>query len=539
MLPDHILFDFYYKLYCEKKVCLLVVEFQSIEVLSRLLKLRNKRTYLLKIFQALVDHDADILKNIVVKFEQHECQNVTKFAFGMNLATFYNEGGWCVEAIKVYRICDVLVNSLPGDRAVVLKQMIDLFQRRLHTETNYCLFKEAESTIIEADKVVEELEKLNELPNLAALYSNYSALYFRRSEYDKAYKWSIRAMKLLDDNLPLRVIIDVLRQASKSSVVYRRFPQAGLLINQAMGLATKLYEIDEHPQYSDTLMDYAFYFLSYDSIQESVNYYEKALKIRKNVFEKNNLQVAVGLENLSYAHYVNEYSSGNFYYAREYAERAVRIMERILPSDHLMLASVKRVKALILEEIALDMRNTHTQFSQEKILQEAEKLHKDALALSHIAFGERNVQTAKHYGNLGRLYQSMSNYEEAEKMHLRAIAIKEELLGPKDYEVGLSIGHLASLYNYHMKKQGDAEKLYLRSIQIGLELFGDSYSGLEYDYRGLIHAYTELQDLPNLLHYSYIFREWKRKRERLVVLPPEIQDPLPVKTIAEQFLNLC
>jgi hypothetical protein len=29
-------------------------------------------------------------------------------------------------------------------------------------------------------------------------------------------------------------------------------------------------------------------------------------------------------------------------------------MEKLLPEDHLMLASVKRVKALILEEMALD-----------------------------------------------------------------------------------------------------------------------------------------------------------------------------------------
>jgi hypothetical protein len=29
-------------------------------------------------------------------------------------------------------------------------------------------------------------------------------------------------------------------------------------------------------------------------------------------------------------------------------------MEKLLPKEHLMLASVKRVKALILEEIALD-----------------------------------------------------------------------------------------------------------------------------------------------------------------------------------------
>lgn len=113
-----------------------------------------------------------------------------------------------------------------------------------------------------------------------------------------------------------RIIVEVLRQTSKSCVVKRRYNQASLLIRQAVSLASQLYEIDGHPQYSNTLMDYAFYLLHFDSVKESVNVYERALAIRKEVFEKNNILVAIGYEDLAYALYVNEYSSGNFYTAR-------------------------------------------------------------------------------------------------------------------------------------------------------------------------------------------------------------------------------
>lgn len=65
-------------------------------------------------------------------------------------------------------------------------------------------------------------------------------------------------------------------------------------------------------------------------------------------------------------------------------------------------------KALILEEIALDSLSKE---AKEKNLQEAQELHLQSLALARKAFGENNVQTAKHYGNLGRLYQSMQRYE--------------------------------------------------------------------------------------------------------------------------------
>lgn len=182
------------------------------------------------------------------------------------------------------------------------------------------------------------------------------------------------------------------------------------------------------------------------------------------------------------------------------------------------------------------------------------------MQLAHSAFGEKNVQTAKHYGNLGRLYQSMRKYkvnikcfnlyarfqnitlQDAERMHLRAIAIKEELLGREDYEVGLSIGHLASLYNYHMNQHKKAEKLYYRSIEISLKLFGKAYSGLEYDYRGLLHVYTELKDTDRMLEYYYILSDWKELRLKYNhkdVDPTNILErPKSITEITQHFFDM-
>lgn len=54
---------------------------------------------------------------------------------------------------------------------------------------------------------------------------------------------------------------------------------------------------------------------------------------------------------------------------------------------------------------------SYLMFSAPSLLEESEALHKAALQLSMMAFGEKNVQTAKHYGNLGRLYQSMQKFQ--------------------------------------------------------------------------------------------------------------------------------
>lgn len=236
------------------------------------------------------------------------------------------------------------------------------------------------------------------------------------------------------------------------------------------------------------------------------------MQIRKSSLNHDNLLVARAYEELAYATYVYQYNRGHFDNARHSAETALSIMNRIIPSNHLLVASAQRVLALILEEIAIDLTD---KTKSDNMLARAEELHLSAVRLSIGAFGEKNVQTAKHYGNLGRLYQTMERYEEAEQMHLKAIGIKENLLGEDDYEVALSIGHLASLYNYDLNQYDNAEPLYLRSISICHRLFGPSYSGLEYDYRGLIRIYDETGDWVNFNKYVYLLRDWTDlKREK-------------------------
>lgn len=233
--------------------------------------------------------------------------------------------------------------------------------------------------------------------------------------------------------------------------------------------------------------------------------------------------------------------SNTVFSCSENADRSIRIMERILPKDHIRFASIKRVKALILEEIALDLRENYNYHSStntnEEYLEKAEQLHQFALDLSYKAFGEMNVQTAKHYGNLGRLYQTMRLYQEAEKMHLRSIEIKEKLLGKVDYEVGLSVGHLASLYNYHMGQYQNAERLYKRSIAINLNLFGETYSGLEYDYRGLVHVYNKLKNPTLASSYNMKMSQWQQLRKN-IKHEEKVDDLMPLKTLLKTFFQL-
>ncbi|KAK7870966.1 hypothetical protein R5R35_012177 [Gryllus longicercus] len=540
-LPESLLFDLYHKLYLDKRLCLLSGEFSDLDVFARMLKVTNRRLHLLKSFQSLMDHDSRVAQDLALSYQMRcvglngcQCKEST-IDLGLRLGGFLSDAGWFAESERVLLACKELCQST-DPTGPNLRKLLECCHKLLRTQAAFCQFAGAQKSYQLALEVVAQLQNLQEPTNLSGLFTEFSVLHFSRSEYDEAHRWSLQALRRVH-NAPVRLAVDVLRQAAKACVLKREFRRAGLLAKQAVCLTRDVYNTD-HPKYADALLDYGFYLLNFDCIRQSVALYEMALDIRKAMFGKVNLHVAVAHEDLAYALYVHEYSSGRFLKAREHADKAIAIMERLLPEDHLMLASVKRVKALILEEIALDTMIHNS--GMNILLSKAEELHQSALKLAVATFGEKNVQTAKHFGNLGRLYQSMKKFQEAEIMHLKAIAIKEELLGCDDYEVGLSIGHLASLYNYHMKKYRKAEQLYYRSIGISLKLFGENYSGLEYDYRGLMHVYHELKDVEKVAEYQYLLNNWRLHRE----MHAQKEDPplglfepaLPLQTLAEQAL---
>uniref|UniRef100_A0A674GWQ3 Amyloid beta protein binding protein 2 n=1 Tax=Taeniopygia guttata TaxID=59729 RepID=A0A674GWQ3_TAEGU len=483
-LPENIQFDVYYKLYQQGRLCQLGSEFCELEVFAKVLRALDKRHLLHHCFQALMDHGVKVASVLAYSFSRR-CSYIAEsdaavkekaIQIGFVLGGFLSDAGWYSDAEKVFLSCLQLCTL--HDEILHWFRAVECCVRLLHVRNGNCKYHLGEETFKLAQSYMDKLAKHGQQANKAALYGELCALLFAKSHYDEAYKWCIEAMKEITVGLPVKVVVDVLRQASKT-----------------------------------------------------------ALDIRQSVFGGKNIHVATAHEDLAYSSYVHQYSSGKFDNALFHAERAIGIITHILPEDHLLLASSKRVKALILEEIAIDCHNKET---EQRLLQEAHDLHLSSLQLAKKAFGEFNVQTAKHYGNLGRLYQSMRKFKEAEEMHIKAIQIKEQLLGQEDYEVALSVGHLASLYNYDMNQYENAEKLYLRSIAIGKKLFGEGYSGLEYDYRGLIKLYNSIGNYEKVFEYHNILANWNRLRDRQFSVTDALEDvstsPQSTEEVVQSFL---
>ncbi|XP_028396719.1 amyloid protein-binding protein 2-like [Dendronephthya gigantea] len=516
-LPGGIQCDVYRQMYNCGHLKALETELTCFENVTKLLRASERRLLLYKPLQSLCDSGINVG---VILCEEYSCQ-VLQYVrlkdcdrcqklvpLGISLGNLFFEMGWFYEADKIFYCVLQLCKELDPKP---FKIILFCHTRLLQIRTANCQFSSAKDSYEQAVELASQLESLSSFPvSWIPISLGKCQLLFAMNHYREAYQDCLKLLTQVNSHLPVKVIVDILRIASKACVVKRKYRKAEYLVTHAVELARQHFG-EQHPTYADCLVDYGFYLLNVDSVNSAVKIYQTVLDIRESVFGENNLCVAMVHEDLGYASYVQEYSSGEFENARWHAQMAIDIISRIMPQDHLLLASSKRVKALVLEEIAIDRD------LEEEKLDEAQNLHLASLLLARQAFGEDNVQIAKHFGNLGRLYQSMKRYHEAEEMHKRAIEIKERLLGKEDYEVALSLGHLASLYTYDMNMYDQAEQLYIRSIAIGRKLFGDGYSGLEYDYRGLIHLYKSTGNFVEMLNYSHILERWHGLRENQAV----------------------
>jgi len=90
--------------------------------------------------------------------------------------------------------------------------------------------------------------------------------------YQQSNKWIQKAMDQLHEKLPITIIVQVLGQASKVCVVKRDFNKAKYLMYQALSRA-HLYYGSGNPKLAALLLDFGFYLLNSDQIEQSVVVY--------------------------------------------------------------------------------------------------------------------------------------------------------------------------------------------------------------------------------------------------------------------------
>lgn len=153
----------------------------------------------------------------------------------------------------------------------------------------------ARVTFETATLILKKLEDkfLCEDINLAGLYSAFSGLHYLECDYSAALEWSVKALEQLmrkgkeggGRKVEPRLEIDILRQCAKACVVKREFHKAELLVKEAVYLARDVYGANS-VKYGDALLDFGYYLLNRDSVQQAISVYrvKKYKFFNKNFF---------------------------------------------------------------------------------------------------------------------------------------------------------------------------------------------------------------------------------------------------------------
>lgn len=512
----------------------------DLNLFSKYLEVTNYRSELFTIFQICIQingfqfpkHLADEWIKIDIQDESNSVY-IHHIDQGLKLGIFLGDAGWFSECALVlshtYKI--ITTKWLCHDQNLKLVKIIQCLTKWLLVVSNYHNFEEAKVVLqhmLHTIGIIEKIERRKLC--IAYAYVAVSQYYYVLMEFNEAWSWAFKAVYELQDKSADILKLLVISHAIRVCSVLNKLSTARKLINQ---LHTYEKEIDQNVDV-DILLNIACYSLKADLAKDSINSYYIALDSRRNLFGYYNLHTAIVFVDYAYARYVCDYSTTDFNEAMRSILQGIFIMEKIgLPNDNMLLVNAGRIKALILEEKALDIMDRGIDIyihdgirdlqadgikrllerMKRNMLNEAEALHLKALQVSLQAVGVKALLTAKSYCNLGRLYQSQEKYTQSEQMHLKAIEIKESILGKDNPEVALSLGHLASLYTYQLKKYQEAEVLYLRSKTIYETTYGQQYTGLLYDFQGLVEVYRELNDIEKCNQYTENMRRFHETRE--------------------------
>ena len=230
-----------------------------------------------------------------------------------------------------------------------------------------------------------------------------------------------------------------------------------------------IYSISPEFRETDILEIYLFLAETlhhYCELEKAKEYYEWALKIRKEQLGANHVDVAKSYNNLG-----TVYSDkGDQEKAKEYYEWALKIRKEQLGANHV--------------DVARSYNNLGNVYSGKGDLEKAKEYYEWALKIRKKQLGAKHVDVAASYNNLGNLYSGKGDLEKAKEYYEWAVKIQKEQLGANHVDVAKSCNNLGTVYS----DKGDLEKgkeYYEWALKIKKEQLGAIHVDVATSYNNL------------------------------------------------------
>ena len=153
-------------------------------------------------------------------------------------------------------------------------------------------------------------------------------------------------------------------------------------------------------------------------------------------------------------------SQGKYEEAEKMHRQTLAMEEKVLGAEHPSTLTSTNNLALVLN-------------SQGKY-EEAEKMHRQTLAMEEKVLGDEHPSTLTSMNNLAEVLGSQGKYEEAESMHRQTLAMREKVLGGEHPSTLTSINNLALVLGSQGKYE-EAETMHRQELAISKKVLGDEH----------------------------------------------------------------
>ena len=250
----------------------LMSKLSDVRTFVRLLNIGHRRLELHEVVSGLVNikETKGFLSSLTSGATEGIERGRLKVSHGMQIGGFLAEAGWYEMAGRV--LTAALASARMSQDELAITESLTLL---INVLAHDCQFRTAQ-------ELVDELESRRTVtgepgPSQYAALANF---WYQKSDFDAAFKFCTLAVSRLTENLPPKVIIDVLRTASRTYVVKQQYSKAAVMIQTAVVMSMETWT-DSHPKTADALVDYGFYLMNIDEIEKSQKVYMKACNVRQ------------------------------------------------------------------------------------------------------------------------------------------------------------------------------------------------------------------------------------------------------------------
>ena len=298
--------------------------------------------------------------------------------------------------------------------------------------------------------------------------------------------YQVKLKLTADDDQQLRTLTDHIRKETVNVTGWERL--GALLVNtRYLDKAEKLYKtlLEQTPDERGKATFYHYLgSIKYrqGEYQTAISYYEKALKIRQKSLPTNHPALAISYNNIGEVYQnVGEYSK-----ALSFCEKALEIVQKTLPPDNLSLATF--------------YDNVGSLYVKVGEYSNALPFHEKALEIRQKNLPSNHPNLATSYSNIGSMNEKMGEYLKAHSCYEKALKIRQETLPPNHPDLATSYDHIGSVYE-SMGEYSKALPFYVKVLEIYQKTLPSNHPSMAAFYNNIGGVYDSMGEYSIALSF--------------------------------------